>query len=341
MGRSRITIEETKTKIKPFAGPATSPTSSLRKPPSSGLLSLPRKPIAQSAAEPELTSERVEVELLELEPVNIIEKSTIKLDREIYSRRGFNQVVGIEFEEFQRKEDTFSPDQFFQLYNSLFFEIPKTGQNSHTSIARRSREYVKGISTVDPKDSVIDSLNDKIIELEQELLLANQTDPEHPFFKNGTLLAESVNGTRTGKFFYMDKGYKREVDYNPTFYGTLLKVLGYTTGTDYPDASRNMLSQIKTGPNLSESNFEQPTYIENGELLVGTNVEDNTKDAVINRLRSEVSSLNQRVEDLQELLEEATTGPINQGGGVDTGGAFNGEPTFNGQFGPNFNNPFN
>ena len=134
-------------------------------------------------------------------------------------------------------------------------------------------------------------LNNKIIELEQQLLLANQTDPEHPFFRNGSLVAESVDGQRTGKFYYMDKGYKRKVAYNATFYKTLLSVLGYSTSDDYPEASKNILSQIKTGPDLSEGNFEQSTFIESGELYVGENVNDDTKDARINALSNEVRDL--------------------------------------------------
>lgn len=318
MARSKISIEENKKPITPFAGPRKAPTSPRRKQP----VELPKEP--------------QQIELLSLEPVEIFEKSTIKLDREIYSRKGFNQIVSIDFEELQKKEDTFSPEQFYQLYDSLFFDIPKTGNISHTSIARRSQEFVRGTNLIDPKDAIIDSLNDKILSLEQELLTANQADPEHPFFKNGTLLAESVNGVRTGKFYFMDKGYKRQVDYNPTFYTTLLKVLGYTDPSEYPDASKNMLSQIKTGPNLSEGNFEQSTSIVDGELTIGINVTGDTKDATIANLRAEVASLNQRVSDLQEALTDATTGPINQGGGgEDTGGGFTGDPTFGGQFGNN------
>lgn len=266
--------------------------------------------------------------------VEIIENNTIKLDRLVYSRRGFNEIVGIEFEEFQKKEDSFTPDQFIQLYDSLFFEIPKTGKNSHDYIARKSKDYLGGFTSNDAKDSVIDSLNEKILELEQQLLTANQTDPEHPFFRNGTLVAEEVNNDRTGKFYYMDKGFKRQVDYTNSFYKTLLKVLGYETSDDYPGASRNILSQIKTGPNLGEGNFEQPTFIENGELFVGTNVTDNTKDAQINNLRNEVNSLKQQIEDLQDLLNTTPIGsPIDNN--EDTGGAFNNEPTFNGQYGNN------
>lgn len=268
--------------------------------------------------------------------VQIFEKSTIKLDREVYSKKGFNENIDIEFEELTKKEDNFSPTQFFQLYDSLFFDIPKVGNNSHASLVNRSKQYMQGIDTLSPKDEIINNLNNRIIELEQELLQNNQLDPEHPFFKNGTLVAEEINGERTGKFYYMDKGFKRKVNYTNSFYKTLLKVLGYESSTDYPNATVNMLSQIKTGPNLGAGNFEQPTFIRDGEMFVGENITDDTKDAQINNLRAEVNTLNRQIEDLQDLLNEANTGPVSQDNNNENlGGAFSGGTTFGGIFGSN------
>lgn len=323
MAKAPVTIEEKKKKTIPFAGksPSSKPT-----------------PQVSIAGKPPVEP---------LPPVEIVEKSTIKLDRQIYSRSAFNNVIDTSFGELQKKEDTFSVAQFFQLYNALFFDIPRLGEESHVAIKRRSSEFLRGYTEEDPKDNTIDNLNDKILELEQQLLLASQTDPEHPFFRNGTLVAEEVNGQRTGKFFYMDKGFKRKVDYTDSFYRTLLKVLGYESSDDYPGASTNMLSQIKTGPNLGEGNFEQPTSIEEGELIIGNTVVDDTKDAEINRLRSEVRTLNQRIEDLQDLIDRANTGPVTQGGNNENL-QFNSN-NFGGQFGssnnsfsgnPSFNNPF-
>ena len=305
MGKAPVTIEGSKTPKTPFSGvpPGKSPNSSRYS-----------KPVTEDTTPPETQV------TAPLDPVEIIDKSTITLNREIYSRKGFNQTVGVDFEEFSKKEDTFSVTQFFQLYNALFFDIPRIGAESHNTIKRRSSEFIRGFSADnDPKDDTIDNLNNKVLELEQQLLLANQTDPEHPFFRNGSLVAESVDGQRTGKFYYMDKGYKRKVAYNATFYKTLLSVLGYPTSDDYPETSKNILSQIKTGPDLSEGNFEQGTFIENGELYVGENVNDDTKDARINSLSDEVkdlkgdiidsedeiSTLNETIETLQNNLSMA------------------------------------
>lgn len=282
MAKAPVTIEERKTPIIPIAEKAP--------------LNTPVPPVSiagKSVVQP-------------LPPVEIFEKSTIKLNREIYSLKGFNQTVGIEFEEFTKKEDNFSPEQFFQLYNSLFFEIPKLGENSHVSLIRRSKEYVGNFNINDPKDNVIDSLNNRIIELEEELLLANQTDPEHPFFKNGTI----VGKLNSSDAYYMDKGFKRKINYTEDFWRVLIKVLGYNP-SDYPDGpgwfpstSQQILSQIPTGPNLDESNFEQPTTIENGELIIGTSITSNTKDAQINNLRSQVNQLNTTIDNLRDQLRE-------------------------------------
>ena len=240
MGKAPVTIEAAKKPTTPFAGnpPSKSPNSSRYS-----------KPATEDAtpAETQVTAP--------LDPVEIINKSTITLNREIYSRKGFNQTVGVDFEEFSKKEDTFSVTQFFQLYNALFFDIPRIGVESHNTIKRRSSEFIRGYSVDnDPKDDTIDNLNNKVLELEQQLLLANQTDPEHPFFRNGSLVAESVDGQRTGKFYYMDKGYKRKVAYNATFYKTLLIFAVSISSLSYSQTSREVL--IEDTLSQFEQNFD-------------------------------------------------------------------------------------
>lgn len=234
-----------------------------------------------------------QIENLELEDVQIIENNTIKLDREVFSRTSFNSIVDNSFEELQKKEDTFSITQFFQLYNSLFFDIPKLGNESHIALISKSREYVKGFNLSDPKDETINNLNEEIARLERELLLANssQTEPEHPFFKNGTIVSKGAGGD----YYYMDKGFKRQIDYTDDFHQILLKVLGYRLpeGGDnwYPYAPQRILDQIKTGPNIGESNFEQGSFIKDGELFIGENVTDDTKDAEINKLKARIREI--------------------------------------------------
>lgn len=229
-----------------------------------------------------------------LNNVDIFEKSTIKLDRQIFSKESFNKRIDTSFEELQTKEETFSPKQFFELYDSLFFNIPKLGTTSHAQLISRSREYLKGFNIADPKDERINNLLDQISQLEQALLKADQADPEHPFFRNGTIVSKKDSTD----YFYMDKGFKRQINYTDDFHDLLLKILGYNKDDHpngdrwYPSATTAILSSIKTGPNLSEGNFEQGSYIVDGELFVGVNdISGDPRDAQIDQLRKRINEI--------------------------------------------------
>jgi hypothetical protein len=68
---------------------------------------------------------------------------------------------------------TTSVEEFFTLYNSLFYDIPTEGDiNSHTYLYRTSGEYV-GLDN--PTGQDIQVLLDEITILRQDLLAANQT----------------------------------------------------------------------------------------------------------------------------------------------------------------------
>ena len=61
-------------------------------------------------------------------------------------------------------------DQFFDLYNTLFFQIPATGDvNSHEFLVKRSTEYLGGGVLTDNERAYIEEINT----LRQQLLEAN------------------------------------------------------------------------------------------------------------------------------------------------------------------------
>jgi len=68
-------------------------------------------------------------------------------------------------------ENTVTVGQFFQFYNTLFYDIPVEGEiNSHTYLIQRSSEYVN----VTPNNEDIQILLDEITSLQQENLVLNQ-----------------------------------------------------------------------------------------------------------------------------------------------------------------------
>lgn len=62
-------------------------------------------------------------------------------------------------------------DEFFVLYNDLFFDIPKTGEvNSHEFLVQKSTEYLDK----DPLSEEFKALLEEVNNLRQQLLDANK-----------------------------------------------------------------------------------------------------------------------------------------------------------------------
>lgn len=191
------------------------------------------------------------------QPTNTNIEGNVSFNKTIYSRTQFDRLVDNGFEELTQKQDDFNTGQLFAQYNRLFFDIPKEGTNSHRTLVENSSEYLSGFA--DPRDEEIARLNETVADLQVQLATADSgvtTVREHPFFKNGTLILTTPPGLG-GDIYYMDKGFKRQVDYTNEFYSLLLGVLGYQSNAqDVPViSSTQMLNQIPSGPNLNEANF--------------------------------------------------------------------------------------
>lgn len=101
----------------------------------------------------------------------------VKLVKEVYGRNTFVKVVNTQFTELYTPvtasaapTQQITVDQFFDLYNTLFFQIPATGDvNSHEFLVKRSTEYLGGGVLTDNERAYIEEINT----LRQQLLEAN------------------------------------------------------------------------------------------------------------------------------------------------------------------------
>ena len=91
-------------------------------------------------------------------------KEIVELQKRHYGTRDASQILDRSFVELTKTRDSLTPETFFNLYRELFYDLPKTGDNSHTLLIRESRDYVKDY--IDPKDAIIDELTQKIIDFE-------------------------------------------------------------------------------------------------------------------------------------------------------------------------------
>jgi hypothetical protein len=101
----------------------------------------------------------------------------INMIKTVRGINSYGNVIDTEFTELvtpvvETIETDVTVEEFFDLYERLFFDIPPEGDvNSHSYLVTRSREYIGG-SLVDPeKLALIEEINS----LRQQLLDINQT----------------------------------------------------------------------------------------------------------------------------------------------------------------------
>jgi hypothetical protein len=98
----------------------------------------------------------------------------IKIQKTVYDSTQFNKVVNRSFTSFTQpveEEDVDTVENFFRLYEKLYFEIPPEGEvDSHEYLIRKSSELVDFEKTTEE----IQPLLDEISQLREQLLQANQ-----------------------------------------------------------------------------------------------------------------------------------------------------------------------
>lgn len=97
------------------------------------------------------------------------------LNRVVFDKQAYEKTIDTSFSQITPPtppiENTISVEEFFNLYNTIFYDIPKEGDiNSHTYLVRTSGDYV-GTETISEDIQV---LLDEITSLREQLLAANQ-----------------------------------------------------------------------------------------------------------------------------------------------------------------------
>ena len=180
----------------------------------------------------------------------------IKLTKKVYDKQSAGDLINRSFSEIIGPNDIVNNNtnldnnlkKLFTLYNDLFYDIPKIGQQSHTTLFKQSRDYIGNY--IDSKDAEIEALIDQIVDLEEKLSNQDQPNEEHPFYRNGSILR---NNTDNSKLYYMDNGTKRKIQGNSEgiAFNDLRASLGFK-GDNWKDdtilVSPSTLSNIPSGP---------------------------------------------------------------------------------------------
>ena len=101
-------------------------------------------------------------------------KERIRIQKEVYRSDQFNILVDRQFSTFTKptvEVDTDTVEEFFRLYDKLYYSIPLEGDNnSHQYLLQKSSELVDFEKTTDD----IQPLLDEIAQLRQQNLELNQ-----------------------------------------------------------------------------------------------------------------------------------------------------------------------
>ena len=97
--------------------------------------------------------------------------SQIPIQKQVFDKNSFGKVIDTQFHQLLNnvveENPTFTIDDFFQLYEDLFYQIPKEGDtNSHRYMLERSAEYLGVIVSQDD----IQALLDEITNLRQQVV---------------------------------------------------------------------------------------------------------------------------------------------------------------------------
>ena len=153
-------------------------------------------------------------------PFDPLKGEIIELQKRHYDQASTSELLDRGFSEIAKTKDKLTTNNFFNLYQELFYDLPKQGKESHTYLIEESTRYIGGYE--DPKDDKIDNLLDRLTEIETSQI---QTPSEHPLFRNGTAVRSNTG------LGIMQEGHLRRVSNqgtgnDPSPYSQLKKTLG-------------------------------------------------------------------------------------------------------------------
>jgi hypothetical protein len=102
----------------------------------------------------------------------------VDLTKKLYNKKAYLNVVDTQFNELSQPPIPTEPDttvdEFFQLYNDLFYEIPKLGEtNSHEYLVKQSSDYIGSAVLTDDIQALLDeitALREENLELQKNII---------------------------------------------------------------------------------------------------------------------------------------------------------------------------
>jgi hypothetical protein len=109
----------------------------------------------------------------------------IPIEKQVFDKDQFGRVIDTNFRQLinpQEEEETleFTLEDFFELYENLFYQIPKEGDvDSHRYMLERSAEYLGVVVSQDDLQALLDeitNLRQQVLDLQTAMSELNQVN---------------------------------------------------------------------------------------------------------------------------------------------------------------------
>ena len=125
----------------------------------------------------------------------------VDLIKKTYSKEEYSKVIDTQFNQLgvvsinEEIENTTTVNQFFDLYNNLFYDIPALGDtNSHEYLIKTSKEYIN----FDEENAELEALRAEIATLRRDLLQAQIEKAEALTGETISLNTDEIDEASTG-----------------------------------------------------------------------------------------------------------------------------------------------
>ena len=175
-------------------------------------------------------------------------KNNISLSKTVYGKTNAKKALDEEFTEFLPQTKNYK--EFFDLYDSFFYDIPKP---THESFMYESNNYLDYPYSAG-NGKIVEELEEQLANLQQQI---DSIERHHPFIPNGSVLADNSNKPNSntpmsGDRYLLQSNRKRLISGNEIY--KLLKTRLKVTKPDsefiifIPDGG---LDEITDGPPIT------------------------------------------------------------------------------------------
>ena len=199
----------------------------------------------------------------------------IKFEKNIQSNKFANERLPSNFNEVAKSKENLTFDRIQELYDSIFYTIPKNGKLSHSYIIEQSYNLINDEHNK-RLDNLIEQTINQLSNSEQIFLNKSQPRKEHPIYADGEFLiagnpAEQQQFQGMDTVYIMQEGVKRTISGSRehVLYNTIRKLLGKPEDfTQLNYLSIEELNSIDDGPPIQNilSLFIQDLTFENTQL---------------------------------------------------------------------------